>query len=346
MTLSIAHHAKGIQLVLEMMPKLGMTVPEGLTFTPEPGTDSLSGAFNLHQELTFYNDLVDLSQDPLIGLKLSKVFPSEAYGLFGLAILCSPNLRNAFEFIQKYGDLTYSLLKLTYDIKGDEATFKLSPTDLKLRRKIRAFFADRDTSAAVIVFNGVIRETIPLTRVGLVHDGHGLEKEYQDHFGCDIIFNAPFNSIAFSSSILDIPAPYRDDSAFAACAQNCEKQLSNIVHQDDLVSAVHQQFMQRPGYLHDIKSIATQFNMSARTLRRRLAEKDTSYKELQQDVLFQMSKDYLINSNLRLEKIAELVGYSDSGNFTHAFKRWAGGVPPSKFRRISRKKQGDSPVYY
>ena len=68
-----------------------------------------------------------------------------------------------------------------------------------------------------------------------------------------------------------------------------------------------------------------------RTLRRRLTEENTSFQEVRDEVRFGLATEYLAATPLPLQEISTLLGYSDPGNFTHAFKRWA-GKSPSDFR--------------
>ncbi|RLA00208.1 MAG: AraC family transcriptional regulator, partial [Gammaproteobacteria bacterium] len=52
------------------------------------------------------------------------------------------------------------------------------------------------------------------------------------------------------------------------------------------------------------------------------------------EIRFSLAKDYLRSTNFKLDQIAELLGYSEPGNFTHAFKRWS-GISPRAFRMQS-----------
>lgn len=329
----IGHHVRGIRIALEMMPKLGLRVPAELLeeFPPHAPVDS--EAFNLHHELSFFGRLIDLARDPLIGLKLSHAYPAQAYGIFGYGLLSAPDLRTLFEYVARYGVLTYSLLNLSYEIEGSHAKFILTPSHLKFPDKLRAFYADRDAGAALIAFNSAMREPIAFETVELVHDGRGLDRDYRDFFGCDVTFNAPANSLAVSEELIDIPLPLRNEEAFDYCREGCEAMLARTETGNDLVSRIQNQFTQRPGYLLSFSTIAAELNMSERTLRRRLAELGTSYQELLQKIRFQISKDYLRNSQLRLKEIAELVGYSDPATFSSAFKKWSNGLAPSQYRR-------------
>lgn len=330
---TIDHHVKGIQIALDMMPKLGMTVPSELLETSHPNTSLNSEAFNLHHELSFFTRLIDIMADPLIGLKLSGAYPAQAYGIFGYGLLSAPNLRTMLEFITRYGVLTYTLLNLSYEIRGGIAKFILAPSGLKLPAKLRAFYADRDTGAALIAINSTMRETVPYVHAELVHDGHGRDADYREFFGCDVTFNAPVNSLSMKEELLDLPLPLRNEQAFNYCREGCEAIFSRMAKGSDLIGRIRQEFMLRPGYLLNFSSIAAHLNMSERTLRRRLKDLGTSYKQLQQEIRFQISKEYLLNSKLRLKGIAELLGYSDPATFSSAFKNWSNGLSPREYRR-------------
>lgn len=73
-------------------------------------------------------------------------------------------------------------------------------------------------------------------------------------------------------------------------------------------------------------------NQSVRTLQRRLSTEQNTYSNLLQQCRLEMSGDLLENSNASIAEIAHQLGYSNQGNFTRAFYRWA-KVSPSEFRK-------------
>ena len=66
-------------------------------------------------------------------------------------------------------------------------------------------------------------------------------------------------------------------------------------------------------------------------MRRRLTEEGTSFQDVLDEVRFGLATEYLVETLLPLQEISALLGYSEPGNFTHAFKRWSGKAP-SDFR--------------
>ena len=64
----------------------------------------------------------------------------------------------------------------------------------------------------------------------------------------------------------------------------------------------------------------------------RLAEKADAFgcrrsRALLDEIRFGLAREYLGKTNLPMEEICGLLGYSESGNFSHAFRRWSGQSP-------------------
>jgi AraC-like DNA-binding protein len=74
-------------------------------------------------------------------------------------------------------------------------------------------------------------------------------------------------------------------------------------------------------------SVAAEFNMSNRTLRRRLQEETTSYQEILDDVRAELARHYLTKERRDIDEVAFRLGFSDPSAFTKAFRRWTGQTP-------------------
>ena len=75
--------------------------------------------------------------------------------------------------------------------------------------------------------------------------------------------------------------------------------------------------------------------MSTKTLARRLAERQSSYRDLVDDIRRDLAKHLLANTDLRLHQIAFALGYSEPGPLVRAFKRWT-NCTPMQYRRQHR----------
>jgi len=87
--------------------------------------------------------------------------------------------------------------------------------------------------------------------------------------------------------------------------------------------------------------LATQLGMSLRSLQRHLKLQETSYRKILVKVKREIACDRLSHSSESMKAIGEALGFSDSSNFSRAFRRW-NGCSPSHYRRkkmLKRKKE-------
>lgn len=79
--------------------------------------------------------------------------------------------------------------------------------------------------------------------------------------------------------------------------------------------------------------VATLFNMSSRTLQRKLENEDLSFRLLLESIRKDTFEQYARNSDLSMTHIAGLLGFSDSSSFSRSFKMWY-GVSPRQWMKL------------
>lgn len=104
---------------------------------------------------------------------------------------------------------------------------------------------------------------------------------------------------------------------------------------DAFVSRVRKQFADLDAHVPTLAEVARALAVSERTLRRRLREYGTSYSELLQEVRRNSALTALVYSSLTVDQIAAQLGYTETTNFRHAFRRWLGDSPHA-FRQRAR----------
>jgi AraC-like DNA-binding protein len=74
-------------------------------------------------------------------------------------------------------------------------------------------------------------------------------------------------------------------------------------------------------------AVARRLGMSARSFTRHLAEEGTTFGEILEQLRQRLAARYLADDRMSLKQIAWLLGYSEPGAFTHAYRRWTGTSP-------------------
>jgi AraC-like DNA-binding protein len=78
--------------------------------------------------------------------------------------------------------------------------------------------------------------------------------------------------------------------------------------------------------------VACNAGFSVRQMQRRLAEAGSSFSDLRREAVIERATKLLQEPRWRVTDIGLEVGYSESANFTRAFRRWT-GMSPHAYRR-------------
>lgn len=70
--------------------------------------------------------------------------------------------------------------------------------------------------------------------------------------------------------------------------------------------------------------VAKRLKVSPRTLRRRLADEDTTFQLILDEVRKELAFSYLEDPSFGAEQAAFLLGFAEASSFRRAFKRWTG----------------------
>ena len=75
------------------------------------------------------------------------------------------------------------------------------------------------------------------------------------------------------------------------------------------------------------EEIAANFNLSTRTLQRKLKEEGIGFQQLADEARKALAINYLKSGSYPLKQISYMLGYNEITAFTRTFKRWTGTTP-------------------
>ena len=84
--------------------------------------------------------------------------------------------------------------------------------------------------------------------------------------------------------------------------------------------------------LPDLARVADAFNLTVRTLQRRLDTENTSFRQLQGALKKEISYLLINHQRFSVAEISEVLGFAEPAAFIHSFKKWY-GHSPEKFRQ-------------
>jgi AraC-like DNA-binding protein len=161
-------------------------------------------------------------------------------------------------------------------------------------------------------------------------------KRYQEIFRCPVYFEEKAIELHYPVRYLNQKLEGHDQPAHDTLEELQASLLKKLTAERDIVGEVKMALRRKPGQFPQLEQVASNLAMSPRTLRRKLGAEGVRFQDLLDTERRKVAEDYLSNSELTIQQIAEQCGFSDGQNFAQAYKRWT-GISPTEYRSTHRK---------
>src|SRR5216683_3668307 len=268
--------------------------------------------------------------DASYGLRLGAAQEAKDSGMLGFLMLNSPTLLDALSNAQRYFRVLGEGEDIEVERMGPHVTLRFRETD----KALRGLRHNSEYIAAIIVraCRDMTRKRISPVRAEFMHGRPNAKVAYSDYLGCPVKFHAEWDALVYDANAMRLPVVGADSKLFKVLERACQKILGPTPRKPDIVHDVRELVIDRlaKGTLN-FDNVARELNMSSKTLERRLAARGTTFSSLLDDIRSGLAKRYLSDTDLRLEQITYLTGYSEPAALVRAFRRWT-GTTPMQFR--------------
>lgn len=257
------------------------------------------------------------------------------HGVMGYALLSSATLAESLQRYTRYQGLVGPLLNVSLDVEGEVARMSARPVNnpATLSRELSRYFI-QEWLATWNPWSGFIGiEGAFFSDASIALPDDRLAALYEKHLGCPVRFTQGVTSVCFPASHLALELQHTNETIGALCHEQCELLLEAQQLEHGLTAEIHRRLARRPGNLPNMEEVATDLNMTSRTLRRHLKKENTRFQDVVITHRIAMAKRYLSETSLPANEIAALVGYADQANFYRTFRSLA-GVTPQIFRAL------------
>jgi AraC-like DNA-binding protein len=278
------------------------------------------------QELQVIHNLVRLhGKVPGLGLMAGSEYHLTTYGIWGYALITSPTFRQAVELGLRYLDLTFAFAKVDLKQSAGVASIVLSVDHLP--PAVRAFVAERDSSAIQVLQRELFGVSLPLRAMEFTFAPNAPIAQYEAMFACVPQFNSTHNRATFDEQWLNLPLPKANETSAKFCEVQLENLLSRRTQRGGVSAWLRNKLLADISSSPSLAQIATDHFMTERTLRRRLTDEGTSYRDLLTEVRQTMAEELLTSTGLSVSEVSSRLGYSSPSAFIHAFQKWHGCSP-------------------
>jgi AraC-like DNA-binding protein len=316
-----------VQSLVRSMEKQGIPAHVSLADT---GIDVSLDKVTYQQRIDQLSNMLDLQGMNGAWLESPATVSISDYGLLGYAMMSSATLEEAVHIAVKYHKMAGAMFELAFDVDGDEAVLRIE--HLLPGGRVGQYTVEESFAGISRLIGLLLGRNHKPSRVLLNYEAPKYAEKHLQCFRCPVIFDQSSCQYRFSREELTEPLAGVDANTARICEESDRKLRNQMEIEDDIISRICHLLLSTPGEFPKLDTVANKLSLGARTLRRRLNNLGTSYQLILDDVRRELAIEYLRTTNLTMQEIAEILGYSEVTNFRRAFMRWV-ELSPYQYRK-------------
>ena len=284
-------------------------------------SDSL---FTYRQRITLIDNLLASGLTPSSWLAGRQTQIAD-YGILGYAMMSCGTLRQALAIAVKYHRMAGAMFDLQFFEQGENAIVRID--HVMFEGLARQYIVEELFVSIPSLISLLLGKTHRPKEIRLSYGAPDYCDDFPSAFGCAVSFDNRFCEYHFNSAELNEKLPKADPNYARITEQACRSIGNKMALEQGLVAQIGNILLSEPGHFPKLEPVAEQLLLSTRTMRRRLRELGTSYQIILDGVRKELASEYLASTNLSVQDVSELLGFSEVTNFRRAYLKWAGESP-------------------
>ena len=275
----------------------------------------------------FFELAVQRSGDPCFGLTVAQYINPATFQQYGVGLLYSQTLRDFLKRFARFSSFMTTLYEIDFHDQFGDARLSLTPV-VGLSETTINFDIDVFAAGVMKFLRLAFRpDYVPLrVNLGWVPP-ENCRHRYEDVFGCEVVFGVDQTSLEFEYFDLEKKFP----AANKELARQNDQVVVDFLAKTAAVDLRYRVYSKLIEMLASgecgREEVAKSLNMSAGSLHAKLKKEGTSFQALLDETRKSLAEEYARQPDISLTEIAYMLGYTNSSNFSRAFKTWTGKTP-------------------
>jgi AraC-like DNA-binding protein len=162
--------------------------------------------------------------------------------------------------------------------------------------------------------------------------GEAYSQSIENAISTQVFFNASQSCLHFDAEVLNYKV-VQNDASLQQFLDMAVYQLSLVEKQPGSISEAIKQLMGQDfaSGLPSFNEVAARLHLSESSLRRKLLKEHTTFQLIKDEVRCDLAKSYLSDSDMKINDVAERLGFTEPSSFVRSFRHWM-GVTPKVYR--------------
>ena len=285
-----------------------------------------------------WSEATRIAEDPLLGLRMHRVFSPTAFNTLALTASASPTIEDALSLLVRYFPIVSTQLTIKVESQDEFVKLALQPVGDTHPQHL----------ASIVGYLARYFTRLDLDGEGLLHGVQLADHHQQHEQSCrqllknQVVSFGNHYTLSLRRALLSNALPTTSSLLLPKLTEILQHMLATLPSSD-----MSEQVKRRIHLLlgsGDISAerVAGPMNISQRHLRRKLSQEGTSYEQLADEVRREAALRMIADGQLSLTSIAYELGFLDPSSFTRAFRRWTDMSPTAYRRQLSKKSPSPS----
>ncbi|MFA9219489.1 MAG: AraC family transcriptional regulator [Sphingomonadaceae bacterium] len=316
-----------IRQIADQVNRMGVAMPASFLRHKwnEIALDDTSYTLTIEDFQQLVLDALAATGEPAFGLLVGARMMVNSHGILGYAAMNSGTIGQAMELLQNYIQIRTRLVAIRHQMAGDEVRFTFE-------EGIPLGAVQQPVLEAVVLtiknlFDFLTGGVSQVLYVALPFAAPSYAALAEEMFRCEVRYASSWTGFAFARAMVEAPLAMANPTTLRETLLICQRELEKVAHQQSWRMRIRRLLLEERHGVLSLNVAARLFNLTPRTLHRRLLEEGSSYSAVVDEVRHMLALEHLKAGKLSLQEIAYALGYTDQSNFRRAFKRWEGMTP-------------------
>ena len=301
-----------------------------------------AGRVPLHYYERLFAAGEELTGDRYFGLNMGARPWPRSWGLVSHLAVSAPDAMTAASALMDYSELQLNFLRFRLrEPESGEIWMELQhDRALQLQRQV----VEHLLANIVTVATTRIGYAIPELRIEMAHGDAGDAAHLARVLQAEVSFDCSAYRIQSSLEFGEQQSLFGEEDLYRVTEALARQRLMKLRGEDLFLNRVRETVLQQlPAGLPKVEDVARSLDCSARTLQRRLQERNLRYQQVLDEVRSELALQLIRDHTLSLNAVADYLGFNDQSALQHAFRRWH-GMPPGRYRKKFAQ-QGAAIIY-
>jgi len=324
-----------IRMVIKALVGENLTLEEFLEGTGVSCEDiAVIESIPLVQLLRILDNARRVTGNRALGLLLGVLLHPSTHGSIGWATINSPTLGDAIDVLDRYG---------TDQIPFYGCSSFVSDSEFVIRVEMIGDLGDSHAllvECALLLLQNmteyVVGREVADGRICADYSAPAYAELYSDYLHSPIEFGRDYIEYRLPLALRNVANSTANAAMYELALDQCRAASNKLRRTENLATTVADLLDKHLDQQLTLEQVAHRLNHSSRTVMRKLRQSGTRFQTIRDEVYSRKAAQYMLESDVSVNGVSELLGYTDPANFRRSFKRWF-KLKPQEYREKYNK---------